>query len=393
MTEFTAPTAGRDPADNLSLPLTGLKVVSLEQAAAAPLCTRRLVLAGADVYKIERPEGDFARHYDAKIAGHSSYFVWLNAGKKSVVLDLKQAQDRGQLKLLIQTSDVFVQNLKPGALHDLGLALDDLHQLNPRLISVSISGFHESGPGAQRKAYDLLMQAESGLADITGSPHAPGRVGVSMVDMSTGMFAYEAVLEALLMRRQTGRGERLSVALFDAVAEWMSVPYLLQQFTGEAPPRVGLAHPGICPYGVFHSRENKPFILSIQNEREWVRLCHEVLRQPDLLEDPRCMNNETRVANRTFVDGTLQQAFAHMPYARVENNLHRADLAFAPVNSVQDLAAHPDFRQQSVIVHGESVSLPVVPGRARPSGLKVPELGEHTKEVLSRLENLAPPEK
>ena len=216
-------------------PLQGLRVVAMEQAVAAPLCSRRLALAGAEVIKIERPEGDFARHYDQAVAGESAYFLWLNAGKKSVVLDLTDAQDCARARQLILSADIFVQNLKPGALSRLGLDLPSLHNDHPALISVSIAGFHPSGPGAERKAYDLLMQAESGLADITGSAHAPGRVGVSLVDLSTGMFAYEAVLEALLVRGQTGCGEALNIALFDSVAEWMAVPYLLEQHTGKAP--------------------------------------------------------------------------------------------------------------------------------------------------------------
>ncbi len=355
---------------------------------AAPLCSRRLALAGAQVFKVERPEGDFARFYDTSVAGQASYFVWLNGGKKSVVLDLKSAAGRQQLEQLAGACDVLVQNLKPGALEALGLDLAGLHERYPRLISVSISGFHESGPGADRKAYDLLMQAESGLADITGSPHAPGRVGVSLVDLATGMYAYEAVLEALLARSLQGSGERLNVALFDAAADWMAVPYLLQQHTGMAPARVGLAHPGICPYGVFQAADGVDFVLSIQNEREWQRLCSVALQAADLMEDPRCAGNESRVRHRDFVDGRLQAEFARHAYSRLRRNLQHADLAFAPVNPVSALAAHPDFRTEPIRVGESTVELPVVPGRARPRGLAVPELGEHTAEVLAWLADL-----
>ncbi len=368
----------------MNLPLSGTRVVAMEQAVAAPLCSRRLALAGAEVIKIERPEGDFARHYDQAVAGQSAYFVWLNAGKKSVVLDLREVQDVKRARQLILSADVFVQNLKPGALARLGLAIDDLHKAHPRLVSVSIAGFHPSGPGAQRKAYDLLMQAESGLADITGSEHAPGRVGVSLVDLSTGMFAYEAVLEALLVREQTGQGEALHVALFDSIAEWMAVPYLLEQHTGTAPGRVGLAHPGICPYGVFTSADDVSFVLSIQNEREWQQLCV-CVRREDLLTDERCRNNPTRVSHRAFVDGEFASTFTRLPYTQISDDLNQADVAFAPVNPVANLARHPDFGTHQIQVGGQTVSLPRMPGREIPESLSVPELGAHTDEVLAGL--------
>ena len=372
----------------MRLPLKGLNVVSIEQAVAAPLCTHRLVLAGAQVFKIERPEGDFARGYDTAVEGESAYFVWLNGGKKSVVLDLRGADEVARLQRLIAHCDVFVQNLKPNALAKLGIDLNALHKLHPKLISMSITGFHPSGPGAQRKAYDLLMQAESGLADITGSPDAAGRVGVSLVDMATGNFAYEAILEALLVRAASGQGEALNVSLFDSVAEWMAVPYLLQQHTGQAPARVGLAHPGICPYGVFTAADGKQFVLSIQNEREWQRLCEIGLQHTDLLVDPRCISNETRVAHRDFVDGEVQRVFAQQNYAQISVALDRADVAFAPLNGVGELATHADFRTQLIKVAGREVRLPTVPGRPKPENLAVPRLGEHTEEVLEWLENL-----
>jgi itaconate CoA-transferase len=370
-------------------PLEGIKVVSLEQAVAAPLCTRRLVLAGAEVFKIERPEGDFARHYDAAVAGESAYFVWLNAGKKSVVLDLRANQDMALLKKLVGKCDVLVQNLKPGALDKLGLSLDALRAASPKLITVSIAGFHPQGPGAQRKAYDLLMQAESGLADITGSPHAPGRVGVSLVDLATGMFAYEAVLEALIARGVSGHGEHVDVALFDAVAEWMAVPYLLDKYANAAPQRMGLAHPGICPYGVFTSADGVDFVLSIQNEAEWQRLCRVALETQFLLDDPRCADNPTRVTNRTFVDDYLGERFAQMSFAELNQRFSAADLAYAPVHGVAALKEHGDFRTTPVRVGAHRVDLPAVPGREKPTDLVVPELGQHTQKVRVWLESEA----
>jgi formyl-CoA transferase len=368
------------------LPLRGLKVVSLEQAAAAPLCTRRLALAGAEVFKIERPEGDFARGYDSAVAGWSSYFVWLNAGKKSVVLDLKQPTQIETLKRLIGRCDVLVQNLKPGALLDLGIDLKELHRRRPDLISVSITGFHPGGPSAARKAYDLLMQAESGLADITGSPQEPGRVGVSIVDIATGMYAYESVLEAVLRRGASGIGGAVDIAMFDAVADLLGVPYLLERYGGVAPTRAGLAHPGICPYGVFVTRDGQPFVLAVQNEREWQRLCAADLGLSALRDDGRCRNNTTRVEHRSFVDQRLQDVFAERTYADVAATLSAADLAFAPVNGIDALSRHPDLRTQQVMVSGQTVLLPLVPGMAKSDTQQVPELGQHTEEVLRWLE-------
>lgn len=370
---------------NSDLPLEGIRVVTLEQAVAAPLCTRRLCLAGAEVIKIERPEGDFARGYDTAVNGESSYFVWANGGKKSVVLDLTQRKCVDQLRALINESDVLVQNLKPGVMAKLGAALTDLHRENPKLISVSIAGFHPDGPGAARKAYDLLMQAESGLADITGSAHEPGRVGVSIVDASTGSYAYEAILEALIRRGVTGRGEQIDIALFDAVADLLTVPYLLDRYGGGPPSRAGLAHPGICPYGVFASSDGQKFILSIQNEREWQRLCETGLRRPELCSDSRCVDNETRVANREFVDGEVEGVFSELVFEEIDGRLEAADLAYAPLHGLSHLKSHPDFHTFTTLVGDQEIHLPRIPGRLKPDGLKLPKLGEHTAEVLAGL--------
>ena len=373
--------------------LDSIKVVSLEQAVAAPACTMRLVQAGAEVVKIERPEGDFARGYDSAVAGMSSYFVWLNAGKKSVVLDLRQSDQVRMLRQLIAESDVLVQNLKPGAMEKLGLGLTELHDQSLALISMSITGFSPNGPGYPRKAYDLLMQAESGLSAITGSPHAPGRVGVSLVDIATGQFAYEAILGALIRRANTGQGARLDVSLFDAVAQWLAVPYLLDRYAGIAPPRVGLAHPGICPYGVFTTRCGQSFILSVQNEREWSQLCAVGIQRTDLADDARCVDNETRVMNREFVDGAVQQAVADMDFNQVCEQFDQADLAFAPVNQIADLKNHSDFHTFAVKVGDQTIELPQVPGvrSAHDHPSEVPDLGAHTDEILGRLNGLPLP--
>lgn len=363
-----------------------IKIVSLEQAVAAPLTTRRFAQAGAEVIKIERPEGDFARYYDSVVFGESSYFAWLNAGKKSVVLDLAEDQSFEVLQKLIDRSDILVQNLKPGALQKLGFELDEYHRNRPEFISLSISGFHPEGPGKGRKAYDLLMQAESGLSSITGSPEEPGRVGVSMVDLATGMYGYQALLEALLNQRLTGAGKQIDISLFDAVAEWLAVPYLLDRYGHKAPERIGLAHPGICPYGVFLSADGQPFILSIQNEREWGRLIGQVIIERDLLEDPRCLTNEVRVENRRYVDDKIGGELKKLLYSEIENRFSRADLAQAPLMEIQDLKEHLDFRTYPALIGNNTFELPMTPGNDYASGQKVPELGEHTKAVIGSLE-------
>ena len=252
----------------MPLPLEGLLVISMDQAVAAPLCACRLADAGARVIKIERPEGDFARGYDSLAKGESAYFVWLNRGKESVVLDLTKAEDKALLERMLAKADVFIQNLKPGAIGKLGFAIERLRKDYPKLICVSISGFGESGPYATRKSYDLLVQAESGLASVTGNPEAPSRVGVSVTDVASGMNAYEAVLEAIIARGRTGQGATISVSLFDAMADWMTVP-LLHHEGGKSPKRLGLSHPSISPYGVFKTKDGADILISIQNDREW----------------------------------------------------------------------------------------------------------------------------
>ena len=365
---------------------SSIRIVSLEQAVAAPFVTRRFVQAGAEVIKIERPEGDFARYYDTSVFGESSYFAWLNAGKKSVVLNLTEDDGLESLKKLIDHSDILVQNLKPGALQKLGLDLESYHLQRPDFISLSISGFHPDGPGSKRKAYDLLMQAESGLSSITGSPEAAGRVGVSMVDLATGMYGYQAVLEALLNLKSTGEGRRIYVSLFDSVAEWLAVPYLLDRYGKKAPQRIGLAHPGICPYGVFRSSEGRAFVLSVQNEREWVRLIEDVLMDAELRSDPSCKNNETRVENRAYVDEKIAARLSDLTYEEIDSRFSQADLAFAPLMEIENLKNHPDLRTYTAIADSSRFELPVTPGNDYASLQEVPGLGEHTREVLDSLE-------
>jgi formyl-CoA transferase len=366
------------------LPLAGLLVVSLEQAVAAPMCTCRLADAGARVIKIERPEGDFARFYDDLAQGESAYFVWLNRGKESVVLDLARADDKALLESILARADVFVQNLKPGSAGKLGFAPERLRRDFPRLVVCSISGYGEEGPYAQRKAYDLLVQAEAGLASITGGPEAPARVGVSVVDIATGMNAYEAILEALIARGASGEGAALSVSMFDAMADWMCVP-LLQHEGGKTPQRVGLAHPSIAPYGVFTSRDGQPVLISIQSDREWRVLAKDVLDDAALAADPDFATNVQRVKRRHETDARVQAVFGALEVEALTQKLARADIAFARVSDMALLARHPHLRRIAVGSPSGPVSCPAPP-RSREAYGAVPALGEHTETVRAEFQ-------
>src|SRR5207344_2662412 len=327
----------------MALPLSGLLVVSVEQAVAAPQCTCRLADAGARVIKVERPEGDFAREYDHVVHGESANFVWLNRGKQSVVLDLGKPGDKVLLEAMLAKADVFVQNLKPGALAKLGFAVARLRKDYPRLICCSISGYGESGPYAQRKAYDLLIQAESGVSSVTGGPEGPARVGVSIVDVAAGLNAYEAILEALIARSTTNQGTEISVSMFDAMAEWMTVPLLHGE--GGAPfKRIGLAHAAIAPYGVFKSRDGADILISIQSDREWRVLAEKVLGDKALAADPNFATNIERVKRRSETDGKVAAAFGALDVDALVEKLAAADIAFGHVNGPAELARHPHLR-------------------------------------------------
>jgi formyl-CoA transferase len=375
----------------MGLPLSGLLVIAVEQAVAAPYCTSRLADAGARVIKIERPEGDFARGYDDAAPGGSSYFVWLNRGKESVVLDLRQATARTQLRALISQADILVQNLKPGAMTRMGLAIEDLCREQPGLICCSISGYGDIGPLADRKAYDLLVQAESGLASITGGPEGAARVGISLVDIGTGATAYAAVLEAVIARKKTGRGADIRLSLFDTIAEWLTVP-LLNAESGHPPARIGLAHPSIAPYGVFKTQDEREILISIQSEREWRAFCAEVLEQPGLIDDPRFARNVLRVRHRDETDRSVALSFAALPASVLIDRLSQAEIAFAEVNDMAALSQHPHLRRITVETEAGSVALPapapVVSDQPRKYG-RVPSIGEHTQPVLASLGPLA----
>jgi formyl-CoA transferase len=367
----------------MSLPLSNLLVISLEQAVAAPMCTCRLADAGARVIKIERPEGDFARGYDDVVHGESAYFVWLNRGKESVVLDLTTPDDRALLEAMLARADVFVQNLKPATVGKLGFAVERLRQAYPRLIVCSISGYGDDGPYAARKAYDLLIQAEAGLASITGSPDAPARVGVSACDIASGMNAYEAILEALIARGASGQGAALSVSMFDAVADWMTVP-LLQHEGGKPPRRVGLAHTSIAPYGVFKTRDGVDILISIQSDREWRVLAGRVLDDAQLAADPDFATNVKRVKRRADTDACVGAVFGALDADAMIAKLAAADIAFARVNGPAELARHPQLRRITVGTPSGPVSYPAPPARRSDETRRygeVPALGEHTANI------------
>jgi crotonobetainyl-CoA:carnitine CoA-transferase CaiB-like acyl-CoA transferase len=365
----------------MTRPLSRLLVVALEQAVAAPLCSCRLADAGARVIKIERPEGDFARGYDRAARGQSSYFVWLNRGKESVVLDIKREEDKALLTRLLARADVFIQNLAPGAAARAGFDPEALRARHKRLVCCSISGYGEAGPYRDMKAYDLLIQSETGLAEITGPPEAPGRVGVSVSDLVAGLNAYAGILEALHARERTGEGAHVKVSLFDATAEWMAVPLIHHDYGGRAPARVGLAHPSIAPYGAFACADGKKIVISIQNEREWVRLCAEVLDAPELAADPRFSDNNRRVANRPALDALVARVFARDAREALAAKLFAAGIAFGRLNDVADFSRHPQLGRVEVPTPEGPVAVPAPPGGLGGAAGAVPALGAHTEAV------------
>src|ERR1051325_2706846 len=367
----------------MALPLEGILVVSIEQAVAAPQCTCRMADAGARVIKVERSEGDFARHYDYIVHGESAHFVWLNRGKQSAVLDLTKDDDKKLLEAMLAKADVFVQNLKPGALAKLGFSFKRLRQDYPRLICCAISGYGDSGPYAQRKAYDLLIQAESGISSVTGVAEAPARVGVSIVDIAAGLEAYESILEALIARGRTGQGAEISISMFDAMAEWMTIPLLNQEW-GKPFERIGLAHPTIVPYGVFKTRDGADILIAIQNDREWRVLADKVLRDASLGSDTKFATVPSRLAHRDKTNAKVAAVFAAHDVEPLMKTLAAADIAFARVNDSALLGKHPHLRRISVGTPSGPASIPAPAplrgGEERTYG-PIPALGEHTETI------------
>ena len=366
-------------------PLEGKLVVALEQAVAAPLCSSRLADAGARVIKIERPDvGDFARHYDTVAKGQSAYFVWVNRGKESLELDIKNPDDMVLLHNILGQADIFIQNLAPGATDKIGLGSEDLLKKYPKLVICEISGYGDSGPYRDMKAYDLLVQAESGLASITGTADAPGRVGVSVCDIAAGMNALSGILLALLEREKTGKGQCVKVSLFDGMSDWMTVPLLHHDYGGQAPERVGLNHPSIAPYGVFETSNREHILISIQNEREWHSLCVKILNLPELPENPDFVNNSQRVQNRAELDRLIGEVFSQYSTDELVGKLQTARIAFGRLNDVAHLSGHAQLRRQPVTTEGGDIELVASPVRFDGEDVafgQVPALGQHNSMI------------
>ena len=371
--------------------LAGITVVSVEQAVAAPFATRQLADLGARVIKVERPEGDFARAYDRSVRGWSSHFVWLNRSKESVVLDLKTSRGREALSRLLQRADVFVQNLSPGALDRLGFAPEEVSRRYPQLVVCSISGYGSTGPYRDRKAYDLLIQAESGLLSITGTPEEPVKVGISVADIAAGMYALSGILAALYRRERTGRGALLEVSLLESLAEWMGYPLYYTAYGGHPPARTGAHHATIAPYGPFPTADGVVF-LAVQNDREWERFCREVLQRPELARDPRFATNPDRVRHRPALEALIRETFRGLSTAQLTQRLEAADVAYGELRTVQGLLEHPQLAARD---RWRRVDSPVGPLLAllppfsvpaeEPLLGPVPRLGEHTESVLREI--------
>ncbi len=365
-------------------PLEGILVIALEQAVAAPYATSRLADAGARVIKIERSEGDFARSYDTVVHGDSAYFVWLNRGKESVVLDIKEPGDAALLARMIGRADVFIQNLAPGAAGRAGFGAAGLRGRHPRLITCDISGYGDEGPYREMKAYDMLVQAESGLCSITGTADQPSRVGVSVCDIAAGMYAHAAILESLIERSRTGQGATLSVSLFSAMADWMTVPLLHNDYGGRGPGRVGLKHPSIAPYEAFATRDGGEILIAIQNEREWGRLAADVLGHPEWREAGPFKDNVSRVANRDALTTEIGAVFRRHSTSEMAETLKRAGIAYGFVNSVGGLSVHPALSRFGVETPGGAVEMPAPPARRDGKTIRprpVPALGGQTDRI------------
>ena len=371
--------------------LDGIQVITLEQAVAAPYASGKLAQAGARVIKIEREEGDFARRYDSDVNGLSAYFVWLNHGKESVCLNIKDAEDLLILKNIISKSDIFIQNLMPGATNRLGISSKSLREKYPSLITCDISGYGQNGPYSKMKAYDLLIQAESGLANINGSSHEPGRVGVSVCDIAAGMTAFQAILQALIGRNKTGLGRGIEVSLFHSLSDWMNVPYLQTIYGKRKIKRAGLHHATIAPYGVYKCKQDELILISIQNEREWSSLCSLVLDKTDLIEDDNFSNNSNRVINRNSLDQIINDVFGSVSRKNIIKRLQDADIAYGQLSTIDDLNKHPQSNFISVQTSEGEISLlspgAVINGEEVTFG-KVPFLGEHTDKIKNEYRNL-----
>ncbi len=375
------------------LPLEGITIISLEQAVAAPFATRQLADLGARVVKIERPGvGDFARGYDETVKGMASHFVWLNRSKESLTLDLKHPKARQIIQQLLEHADVFIQNLAPGATERLGLGPEVLAQRYPRLIVCGVSGYGTSGPYRDKKAYDLLVQCETGLVSVTGTPETPSKVGISIADTAAGMYAFTGILTALYQRERTGRGTVLDISMFEALGEWMGYAAYYAAYGGTPPPRTGASHATIAPYGPFRTGDNKQVNLGLQNEREWAQFCTIVLEQPEMAIDRHFDSNAKRVANREALHARIDAVFSHLTIEQVVARLDQAQIANARMNSMQEFWDHPQLQARE---RWREVASPVGPIQAllppvtmrdvEPRMDPIPALGEQTEQILRSL--------
>ncbi len=375
------------------LPLSGITVVSLEQAVAAPFASRQLADLGARVIKIERPgSGDFARAYDETVKGMASHFVWLNRSKESLTLDLKKDGAPEVLDELIQRADVFLHNLAPGAVERLGFGAKRLRERDPRLICCSISGYGSTGPYRDKKAYDLLVQAEAGLLSVTGTPDTPSKAGISAADIAAGMYAYSGILTALYSRERVGEGADFEVSLFEALGEWMGYPAYYTAYGGTDPPGSGASHPAIAPYGPFEAGDGGRVFLGLQNEREWKTFCEQVLEQPELARDSRFETNAKRVENGAALDAEILSAFRELTADEAVERLEWAGIANARMNGVRDFVDHPQLKARerwrevdSPAGKIDALLPPVTSEDFEPVMVPIPEVGQHTRDILKEL--------
>ena len=362
--------------------LDGALVVSLEQAVAAPYCGLLLADAGARVIKVERPGGDFARAYDRGVDGNSVFFAWLNRGKESVCLDLDRADDANLLHAMLDRADVFLSNLAPGALEKRGFGQEALGRRNPGLVSCEITGYGNGGEAASKKAYDFLVQGETGLCAVTGTPAEPARVGISITDLSTGLTAYSAILRALIGRGRHGRGAAISVSMFDVLADWMNMPLLGHRYLGGAQARLGLTHALICPYGAFATGDGGQVLIAVQNDREWRALCTRVLERPDLADDPRFEGNAARLENREAAHAAVDAVFSGLPRAEIVGRLDAARIACAQLSSVADLAGHRFLRETRARFGDVDLAMADLPVQIEGERIRdVPFLDEHGARI------------
>jgi len=365
--------------------LEGITVVAVEQAVAAPYASSRLADAGARVIKVERPEGDFARSYDKLVQGQSAYFLWLNRGKESICLDLTIERDRAVLDAMTAKADVFLQNLKPGSIGKLGFGSEDLRKRFPRLITCDISGFGDGGALSHLKAYDLIVQAETGLCAITGTADGPARVGVSVCDISAGMTALNAILQALLQRERTGEGTNIQVSLFDAMADWMNVPVLQFDYSRYHTARAGVNHPSIAPYGAYRCADGREIIFSVQNDREWVSFCTKFLKRPELIRRPGFADNMERIRNRVALDEIVADRFAQLSSNEAMSELEAAALAYGRLNHIEDVSQHSHLRRVPVSTPAGDIHViapgAIFDGETTPVLGPVPACGAHSETL------------